>query len=134
MVWRDWDMVACMSYIDVELFTNIANNYLQKKFDLGRPSVFLFHIVVKFTSINYVWQHVFYKLFPWIIVSWYTQDMMLKCAHFVAKAVLGSIFFLWRIVTFPKLVLRSKPKIYCSILFLLQELVGFVLFNYWAQI
>lgn len=35
-------MVACMSYIDVELFTNIANNYLQKKFDLGRPSVFLF--------------------------------------------------------------------------------------------
>lgn len=35
-------MVAWMSYIDVELFTNIANNYLRRKFDLGRPSVFLF--------------------------------------------------------------------------------------------
>ena len=41
-------MVACMSYIDVELFTNIANNYLQKKFDLGRPSVFLFSCPSKY--------------------------------------------------------------------------------------
>ena len=42
-----------------------------------------------------------------------------KMRTFCGKSSIGFNFFLWRIVTFPKLVLRSKPKIYLfSILFI----------------
>lgn len=116
-------------YIDVESCTNITNNYfllcflfcfcfyLQKKFDLGRPSVFLFSQVSMF-----VWQHVFsinFFLFTsmnyYILVNWYTKDMKLNCTHFVAQK--QNCFLFWK-VTFAKIVHQIQVPIFILLLFL----------------